>query len=263
MSTSALAQPAEKFGFRTHPGHGPRGAPLFGITMHTTGSGVPRKASGVVGTIKEALRHYTANGSAHYVIGWDGTIARAIADEARYGNHAGLAGDSDAGRKYAGGGWEGRVSQAGARMWHERWAPTGRKTPDQLLPPGRTRPHVNKVWLGIEMIPVTDGKTFWAKPMREGLRFTKEQHDAARALINDIASRHNFPAGWNSKGSPRLIGHSDIHPIGRDNASLPLWDPGYPYAFDMDYIRGGIGDFLIKVGLAAGVGYLLYRYVFK
>lgn len=231
---SPLAIPAERFGHAMFTDRRQRSLPVYGVTLHTTGSGLLDKTAKTTNaTLTEAARIYTDSGGPHYVIGWDGTIVANVADERIRGAHAGIE-DEDARRRYHDDTWQERMSPLGYQMWRMRWAPA--RTPVDLIPT-RTLSDINDLWIGVEMIPVTDGKVLWAMPMRKGLRFTRAQHDAARALVDDIGRRHGLPRDWKRRGGTRLIGHSDINPIERNSPSLPLWDPGYPYAFDMDHVR--------------------------
>jgi hypothetical protein len=239
-----------------------RSGPLYGVMLHTTGSGLPSKA-GWDGdrALADGVRLYTNTGGPHYVIGWDGTIVATVADEMIKGAHAGIT-DATARSAYAANNWTGRVSAEGARLWLERWAPA--QSPADLIP-GRDLHSINDRWIGIEMIPISAGGTPYAVPAYPGSRFTAAQHTAARKLAHDIARRHNFPSGWADKQSPRLVGHADLNPIQRDSAALPLWDPGYLAKpgtvppFDMDRVRGS--SWLLWAGLAIGGGFLLARYL--
>jgi len=218
---------------------------LWGITVHTTGSGLPKKAGwDGAKALRQGVDYYTKTakwGGPHYLIGWDGTIVRTLVDENMAGAHAGITNDKSKGltRKqivslYNKGGWERHVSKRGAALWHARWkadSPTG------LVPNGNLY-GVNDFWLGVEMIPITSGKENHATPAYKGARFTEAQHDAMRELAMDIAARHGWPEDWASAASSRLVGHSDLNPIQRDTESFPLWDPGYHTgAFDMDFVR--------------------------
>lgn len=246
---SALSVPAERFGRSMFTGRRRRSTPLYGVTLHTTGSSLPKKAGGDgQRALADAVQIYTRSGGPHYVIGWDGTIVATVADENIRGAHAGIA-ESTIRSLYRSGGWESRVSPRGVELWRARWP--GRRSPVDIIPDGKLE-HINDYWIGVEMIPVTPGgSTFWAEPAYSGSRFTGAQHRAARRLAHDIARRHGFPSGWASPKGTRLLGHSDLNPIGRDTASLPLWDPGYHTGmFDMNRVRG-IGWWWLVPSVAA------------
>lgn len=258
---SSLAIPATQFGRRMFTGRSARGLPLYGIVVHTTGSGII--GSGNEDTaLNKAVEIYTNSGGPHYVISWSGKIVAVVADERIRGAHAGLANTPTAAVNayLARSGWEQMLSARGAQLWHERWP--GRRSPADIVPDGNMN-NINTLYLGIEMIPITGGGAVFAPPMYPGARFTRAQHVALRDLINDIARRHNFPAGWNSKGSTRLVEHSDLNPVERDSPSLPLWDAGSAFkAIDMDFIRGGGSmSWLIAGGVAVVAGVLFAKYV--
>ena len=100
---------------------GARSTPLYGVTLHTTGSGVPKAtAKTPEATLQKAVDIYTRSGGPHYVIGWDGTTVATVADEGIRGAHVGIT-DASARRAYETGGWEGMLSAAGQRLWHLRW----------------------------------------------------------------------------------------------------------------------------------------------
>lgn len=257
---SKLAIPANAFGYRLFT-RGPRAVPLYGITVHTTGSGIVEQAAQKTadGTLRQAVKYYADTGGPNYVVGWDGRIVAVIADEGMRGAHAGI-GEADVRAAYAQNTWRSRVSPKSAALWQALW-PWAR-TPMDLVP-GRNPDLINDAFLGIEMIPITDGARTYAQPMYPGARFTREQHEAVRKLVHDIAGRHKFPTGWANKGSARLNGHSDIDPITRDSPSLPLWDPGYATgSFDMNFIRSNSSTVFILVGVAV-LGGALAAYHFR
>jgi N-acetyl-anhydromuramyl-L-alanine amidase AmpD len=259
---SPLAIPAERFGRSMFSSRRQRDKNLYGITLHTTGSGLPKATAKTSdATLKKGVEIYTRTGGPHYVIGWDGTIVATVADERIRGAHAGIT-DADARSRYRRGGWESRVSAEGSKLWHQRWP--GKSSPVDLIPT-KDLNDINDFWIGIEMIPVTPGgKTFWARPAYPGSRFTAAQHASARRLAQDIARRHNFSSGWQSEASTRLLGHSDLNPIGRDTRSLPLWDPGYHTGmFDMGRVRASGLGVILGVAAAVGLGLLAAKYVFR
>lgn len=256
MSSSSLAVPSTSFGYPLYS-RSARRVPLYGVTLHTTGTGLldqdPTKTS--AGTLAAALKYYSTTGGPHYVIAWDGTIAQIMADDDMRGAHAGIQAADQA--DYYNGNWQNRVSPAGLALWQSLWNPNNVTAPQDLLPNGDLN-YVNDYYLGIEMIPITyDGQNYFeALPAYDGAHFSQAQEDSAKKLVDDIASRYNFPSGW--KTTPgMLIGHSDINPVERDAPGAPLWDPGYATGkFDMDYVRQTAGSsslLLILAGLA-GLG---------
>jgi len=178
------------------------------------------------------------------------------ADEATRTWHIGI--EANEAQPLQWGTWRQMVSPETARRWDQRWGANRNPIPGKL--PSLIPEHPNNVLIGIETIPVTsDGRTFWAPPMRPGLRFTRAQHDMLRALVSDIATRYRFPAGWQKT---RLFGHEDINPIRRYDA-YGGWDPGRLRAqpfIDMDYVAGsGLGVVSLLLVAAAGAVYLLRR----
>lgn len=209
----------------------------WGLLLHTTGGGVTSQAKRESKRpIDVAIAVYIASqngsngyfwGGPAYVMDHDGRLHQIAPDDA-HTEHAG----SGNRPHYLDGSWRGKVSAETVAQWRDKWA--GKAHPYSLFP--STSPNVN--YIGVEMIPIGDG--FGGSPMASGLRFTRAQHDAAVALARDVASRHAFPTGWQHTG--RLLGHEDVDPIVRSDASGG-WDPGFlrarPY-FDFAYVRSGI-----------------------
>lgn len=235
-----------------------RPVPVFGVTFHTTGSGLPAQALAAgKNPVQAGIDYYRTSKGPMYLIGWDGRIVATAADESVRTWHAGV--EANERRPLQDGSWRKMVSPATAAAWDRAWGPT--KNPiagagASLIPSDDP----NAATIGVEMIPVTpDGRTLWAKPARPGLRFTAAQLAAGRALASDIARRHRWPAGWRKT---RVFGHEDLNPIRRHDAGGG-WDPGFlrssPYV-DMDAIRGEGDVFtLALVGGAAAVMYWLLR----
>jgi hypothetical protein len=240
-----------------------RGGAPFGVTYHTTGSGLP---SGAMAQGKDPFQagidYYRASHGPTYLIGWkEGQIAAVARDEDVVTWHAGES-ESDKKAALMNGSWRSWVSPATVAHF-ERVYGAGK---NPLSADGTTRNSVipsssaNHATIGVEMIPVTPGgNTFWAPPMRFGLRFTKWQHDAARALAKDLARRYGWPSGWETT---RILGHESLNPIERHDSGGG-WDPGWlradPYV-DMDYIRGsgGAGIVILAAGVV-GLAYLIKR----
>lgn len=228
----------------------------FGVAYHTTGSGLPAQAKTLmVDPLDYGVATYLQMKGPTYLIGWDGTIDAVAQDENIRTWHIGV--EADEKTPLLTGTWRQLVSPATAQAWDRKHGAdknpiSADGTTAHALIPG-TDP--NNLLVGVEMIPVTpDGKTFWADPMRPGLRFTHAQHEAARQLAADLAARYHWPAGWQKT---RVFGHEDINPLRRNDAGGG-WDPGdlraEPY-IDFAYIRGG-SLWPIVVG-AAGVAILL------
>lgn len=220
---------------------------VFGVCLHTTGSGVPTKAKNTGRrTIDVAMASYFASqcgsngyfwGGPHYVIDHDGAIYQ-IADDNVVTAHCGGSFRSI----YLNGTWVNRAPARAVAEWHRQW-PTY-KSPQHLFPSKSP----NTDFIGVEMIPCIDGL---GKPWEAGLRFTESQHKAARDLVDEIGMRWGFPIDW--RESARLLGHEDLQPIlysasdtapgskfGRSDKGGG-WDPGNlreaPY-FDFGFVRG-------------------------
>lgn len=205
----------------------PRKAPIWGVCIHTTGSGVPSKAAKLgkdpvdvaVGIYLSGPRPF---GPA-YVIGWEGEIVQ-VADELSRTEHVGGL-DRD---EYLSGTWVKQCHPAAVELWRRRWPQY--ESPQHLFPSR----YPNTDLVGCELIPVLGGKP---KPAGPGLRFTEKQHQAIADLCRDIAKRHSLPAGW--ANTSRLVGHEDVGLLDRHDKGGG-WDPGAlrerPY-FDFEWVR--------------------------
>ncbi len=181
----------------------PRTLPVYGLCVHTTGSGPATKAKGTARTpLQIALDYYVRGGEGfpHYLIGYDGTI-HAICDEGHVAWHAGWATRGGKSR------WE---SWTAPTWWSAVWRRWNAATPANLLPPGASSP--NQVYIGVELLADPTG---WG--------FTSAQYDALTRLVVDVFRRHGIPLS--EPPNPRLLGHEDVEPIERANASGG-WDPG-------------------------------------
>lgn len=211
---------------------------VYGLVVHTTGSGLPARAhrDGVYVTVA-ATNYYQKSHGTHYVIGWAGVEGDLIqvANEQERAHGVGMKDQREAGSA-----WGMKVPKVLLQRWHSAWEHTGARSPLDLFP-GTS---ANNVYVHCEMPPCVfyDGnkKIVGAEPMDTGLRFTAAQHDAVVLLACDLAERHNWPADWWWSG--RLVGHEDISPITR-NHRYGGWDPGWlrntPY-FDFGYVRAQI-----------------------
>jgi hypothetical protein len=178
-----------------------RTLPVFGVCVHTTGSG-PAAKSRQRGrpAIEVALDvYYGQPEDPHYVIDYNGTI-HAVVPENRVAWHAGWGG---AGK----GRW---ASWTAPAWWSGVWRRWKAATPADLLPPGARDP--NQVYIGVELLG-----------NEQATGFTPAQYDALARLVVDVTRRHGItiPAA----PSPRLLGHEDVEPIRRSNR-FGGWDPG-------------------------------------
>lgn len=204
-----------------------RSPSVFGVAVHCTGSGIVEKAlKQGAEPLEYAVAYYLRPESyfAHYVVGFDGTIAQ-IADEHERAPHIGLpAADRQA---YLGGSWKSRLSGSFVNAWRARWP--GRSSPSHLYP----GPSPNNAYVGIELLVWIDGCE--GEPHRHGMKYTTAQHNSIADLASDIASRWKLPSDWHASG--RLACHEDISPLTRTSKGKG-WDPGVlrpdPW-FDWEY----------------------------
>ncbi len=207
-----------------------RTAPVYGVALHTTGSGVVDKALKLGSTPFDiAVATYTKPDAyaAHYVVDYDGTIAQ-IGDEHEDLQHVGYISDGVNFRQvFLSGEWEKQLPDGLVQRWKQRWP--GVKSPAHLFP----GPAPNNVYVGVEMVPWDSRITEYA-PRAEGMRYTQAQHDAVADLCKDIATRWGI--SFQKTGS--LACHEDLNPIQR-SAKGEGWDPGIlrvsPW-FDWDYL---------------------------
>ena len=222
---------------------------VFGLVVHTTGSGLPAKAraNGVYHTI-EAVAHYNRSHGCHYINGWRGVAGGdllQVANEREQAAGVGVTNKDDPRkdqrRSIDAGRFEADLPPVLVRLWRVRWP--GRRHSLELLPGTRT---ANSCYVHVECVPcvyayqkrwVTD-----AEPLRSGLRFTQAQHDAVALLACDVARRNGWPPGERWWRTPRLLGHEDLTPISRYDRRGG-WDPGglreAPY-FDWEYVYSAI-----------------------
>jgi hypothetical protein len=180
-----------------------RTMPVYGLCVHTTGSGPATKArSGRATALQIALDYYVNGneGFPHYVIDYDGSI-HAVCDEDHVAWHAGW---------YARGGKKRWLSWTAPAWWSSVWQRWNVPTPAALLPAQAGDP--NSVYIGVELLADTSG---WG--------FTSPQYDALARLVVDVFRRHGVQLS--EPPNPRLLGHEDLEPVDRANAEGG-WDPG-------------------------------------
>jgi len=207
---------------------------VYGLCVHQTGSGIVEQALKYkIDPLEHAVNYYLKpdSYSAHYVCGYDGSIIQ-LSDEKEKCFHVGF---SDR-KVYLSGEWEKKVAPITLQKWKENWP--NFKTPAHLFP----GPSPNAVYIGVEMIPLTQQTLQNHEPMHFGSIYTLAQHQAIVMLARDIAERHGLPDGW--QNTSRLVGHEDLTPISRSNKKGG-WDPGYlkdkPW-FDMNWVRAMCGE---------------------
>jgi len=192
-----------------------RAVPVYGIALHTTGSGIVEQAIKLgIDPLEHAVNYYLKpdSYSAHYVVGYDGALVQISLEEEKC-YHIGLTEEDR--KAYSSGAWEKKVSPTTLKCWKDRWPVN--KNPLHLTP----TKGFNESFVGIEMLPLLSGSKW--QPMFKGSRYTLAQHQMVVMLAKDIAERHGFPDKWHR--SSRLLGHEDCTPLTRSVKSGG-WDPG-------------------------------------
>ena len=197
----------------------PRARDLWGVCIHTTGSGVWRHGDD---PLAAALRYYLQDGDAfpHYLIGLQGEIMQ-IASETVRAWHAGIKREPRI--AYASGAWRTqarRICERALAAWDETFQCGDHLSPLDLFL--GTDP--NDAYLGVELVPLRDGG------------YTAEAVASAVALVLDVWARHadelpvpleGIPGdGWAAvRRQGHLVGHEDLQPLTRWSGAGG-WDPG-------------------------------------
>lgn len=257
---SGLALPARTRWDATDRPQGWRGR-VFGLVVHTTGSGLPAQArkNGVYHTVA-AVDYYSRSHGCHYVNGWRGAAGGdllQVANEHEQANGVGVTNEDpgkDQRRSVDAGRFEADLPAVLVRHWRRRWPGVGNSL--DLLPGTRT---VNSCYVHVECVPCvfhTDDGLLTGdgvEPMRPGLRFTTAQHDTVADLAVDVARRNGWPSDEPWWRTARLLGHEDLTPISRHDRNGG-WDPGglrdAPY-FDWEHVYARIES---SLGAAPTVG---------
>ena len=219
-----------------------RTAPVFGLVVHTTGSGAPNAAAKEgISVLEWCCSRYSRTYGCHYVNGHKGAAGGQLILVGTEEEKPHTVGMSEQNASIRAGRWKKDLSASTLKHWEKHWGDEYDNAND--LFPGNS---ANNVYIGMEMPPTTWWDTkkkktiVSAKPMREGLKFTRAQHDTVILTSIDIAERHKLPDGWWT--TPRLVGHEALSPISRSQKSGG-WDPGWlrakPY-FDFGYVRDEI-----------------------
>lgn len=226
---------------------------VFGLVVHTTGSGATNRAWKQRRSVLDwCIERYLTTFGCHYICGYKGLDAELVqvGNEYRRPNTVGMA---EQNRSIDRGRFARDLKPRMLFHWRNRWP--GKASPRNLFP-GRS---VNQFYAGVEMPPCVWWNTsrgrnhVSAPPMRQGLRYTRAQHDAIVQLAWDMANRHAWSGNWWETG--RLVGHEDLSPLTRQNSGGG-WDPGAlrgePW-WDWAYIRS---ELRAKVhGPGAGGGF--------
>ena len=176
-----------------------------GLCVHTTGSGIVRRAKEQQRDVRElCIEWYRPRASVHYFIDYGGRIVQFMPDNWR-GAHVGVSRKER--RKYLSGQWEKDFRTEDVRRWHARWQ--GYKSPQHIYP---TR-SPNSFYVGVEL-------PLLLEPI-DGLWFTIPQHLSAAKLWRCLQRRHT----WSNRDNT-LTGHEDLDAYGRWNKGGGGWDPG-------------------------------------
>lgn len=195
----------------------------FGVCIHSTGSGIPEKATKQnIGILDATISTYKGMAAAdgvgpHYAIVPDGTLIQFRAEnEVAYHAATSLAERNS----YLSGHWDtdNRLAANVVSWWKLRWP--NFKSPQHLYPTKSP----NFSYIGIELVPCgSHMQNSWTPafgiPATPVGRYTAQQYQRLAILVTDIGKAWHFPDGWHR--SNRLVGHEDVNPITR-----PGWDPG-------------------------------------
>jgi N-acetyl-anhydromuramyl-L-alanine amidase AmpD len=217
---------------------GPKRA-VYGICVHTTGSGIPNAvAKSGKPHLEVARETYLSMGlvGPHYVIDPYGHVEQ-YADVGVVRYHVGVLAEHR--RSFLDGHWledKNRIPADVVAWWQARWP--GVKSPSHLYP----SKSANKDYVGIELIPCGRYLTMpgiikpqwrWEHGSRPGFdfqRFSVEQYCALAKLCNSIAEEN----GLDLTKRGVLVGHEDVNPYTR-----PGWDPGSKIeAFSWNLLNG-------------------------
>lgn len=162
------------------------------LVVHTTGTGVYRRSK----PLQWVLSYYTRQSvTPHFVISEVGNVYQ-VAEIGEWANHVGYSWLDR--RRFANGTWRDKVPKAMVEQWDRRWWPAA----SPLVLVGAEEKSVNRVSVGVEMIPQPDAT------------FTGRQYAALRELRKQHLDGVSF-----SELMP--VGHEDVNPLRR-----PGWDPG-------------------------------------
>jgi len=196
-----------------------RTAPLFGLAIHTTGSGIVDLARKMKHDPLETAVNFYLNPDnyfPHYVIGYDGHIVQ-VSDEKERAQHIGF---KDERALYLSGEWINKLPGDVVALWRLRWPIY--KSPAHLFP----GPSPNSVYLGVELLPLAkDMYGAATATVYKDSPYSLQQYQALASLVKDIGVRYGFHNGWWKTN--QLVTHEDINPISRHTKKPPAcWDPG-------------------------------------
>lgn len=202
-----------------------RKGPVYGLCVHTSGSGPLRRAKKTGRRPDEiALDYYdSAKYSTHFVAGHKGLyqITDAREQVSHIGYTGGIGGRMSASRRrqwYHSGQWA-KAMPKFTKRWRQAWI--GRSSPSALHP----SKFPNADYVAIELLPCTLG---FGLPL-SGFRYSMAQHVAVAVVALELAEAFDWPERFEFSG--RLAGHEDLGPHNRVGpAGRPkdgeAWDPG-------------------------------------
>ncbi len=203
-----------------------RDGDVFGLAVHTSGSGILRRAREKGHSPdKIALDYYdSATYSTHFVAGHEGLYQ--LTDVREHVKHIGYTKGVDgklSGSQrrawYHSGKWAESMPEFAAR-WRAAWP--GKASPSSLHP-GK---YPNGDYVAIELIPAGLG---YGRTFGESYRYSLAQHVAVALVALELAGACRWPDDFEHTG--RLASHEDLGPHGRVGpAGNPRdgegWDPG-------------------------------------
>lgn len=214
-----------------------RGGDVFGLCVHTTGSGVCNRAWKAGGDVFSwAIDYYCRTGGTHYIVGYHGQIVQ-VGDEWYQARGVGM---TEQIASIRAGRFHRDLSATAVKHWLKAWP--GLSSPLDLFPGSSA----NQAYVHVELPPCIWHNTergrreFSAPRHSHNSRYTRAQHDAIVELACDIARRHQWPSNWFT--TSRLLGHEDLSPLTRSTSSGG-WDPGAlreQPRFDWGYVRSEI-----------------------
>lgn len=194
----------------------------FGLIVHTTGSGLPRRARrNGLEPLEQGERWYSQSHGCHYLLGNGGYLAGDLLQMANEREQANGVGTSKqrasilSGRGH----WMRDLPTHLVKQWCDRWP--GYSNPLDLLPGTKT---ANPAYIHLECIPLTGAaRRDGYEPAFDGSYFTAAQYETIAALAVDLSLRKRWPDEW--WRTPRLLGHEDLSPLTRHKGPGG-WDPG-------------------------------------
>lgn len=205
---------------------GKRKNKLFGLCVHTSGSGVVKKAKAKgISPDEIALDYYdSAKYSTHYVAGHRGYYQ--LTDVMEQVSHVGY---TD--------GVGGRMSGSQRRAWYHsgKWAealPTFAKRFRKIHPSASSpsalhpSPFPSMDYAAIELIPCTMG---YGDALGPGYKYSLAQHTAVALIALELAEEYGWPDDFEMGG--RLSCHEELGPHARIGSYAnprdgDCWDPG-------------------------------------